>query len=272
MHAATNRVELAAVTSLPSLLKALASPAAARSAKALGNGFTLMELMVVIAIISILAALMMPALETARQMAVTAACASNMRQSGNAHFLYANDHNGELPPNATESWSGFSERSRGTGAWSVMLHYRNNYVDPDVCACPGQLKAQREYVYRTASSHQYAAGYGSWYRFWGHRIDKLPVFSERWPRDPSRIMLLIDSVRGAELATYEAMVNWQVFAATARDWYVGVHCRHNQKANTFFADGHVGQLSKDQLLERTGGRWTYGVFTMDPVGDFIFVR
>lgn len=59
--------------------------------------FTLVELLVVIAIIAILASLLLPALNKAREMAKTAVCASNMRQTGLLILQYASD-NGEIVP------------------------------------------------------------------------------------------------------------------------------------------------------------------------------
>jgi len=60
------------------------------------SGFTLMELLTVIAVISLLMAILMPALRGAREQGKRAACSSNMRQLTIAWLAYANDNTYQL--------------------------------------------------------------------------------------------------------------------------------------------------------------------------------
>src|SRR5215813_11597295 len=72
------------------------------------RGFTLVELLVVVATISILAALLLPILGKAKVKAQQARCLSNLRQLGLAWIMYFSDNNGRLaqsyPVNNTNAW------------------------------------------------------------------------------------------------------------------------------------------------------------------------
>ena len=62
------------------------------------KNFTLIELLIVIAIIAILAALLLPALDAARKKARGTQCLSNLKQSAAFLFIYASDFDDWLPP------------------------------------------------------------------------------------------------------------------------------------------------------------------------------
>ena len=67
------------------------------AAKKLRRAFTLVELLVTLAIIAILAALLLPALASGKAQGRRAACLSNLRQMGIAIQCYAQDYNGDIP-------------------------------------------------------------------------------------------------------------------------------------------------------------------------------
>jgi prepilin-type processing-associated H-X9-DG protein/prepilin-type N-terminal cleavage/methylation domain-containing protein len=80
-------------------------------------GFTLLELVVVMAIIMLLGGLLLPGLARTRDRGRGALCLSNLRQWGLATHLYATDHNDFLPPDGNPNPT---ENSVHTG-WYIQL-------------------------------------------------------------------------------------------------------------------------------------------------------
>jgi len=93
------------------LIRLLAVPAVVQRAKASSKSvFTIIELLVVIAIISILASLLLPAINNAKESARTITCVNNLKQIGYAHLNYVNDFYEYIAPIGV--WGDNAEKAR----------------------------------------------------------------------------------------------------------------------------------------------------------------
>jgi prepilin-type N-terminal cleavage/methylation domain-containing protein len=103
--------------------------------------FTLIELLVVIAIIAILAALLLPALSSAKQRGYRASCMSNLHQLGIATQIYCGDNNNKTPD---LRYSPFTTSTAGVAAglwpWDVSTNFISEMISDgasqNVFYCP----------------------------------------------------------------------------------------------------------------------------------------
>lgn len=94
------------------------------------KSFTLIELLIVIAIIAILSALLMPALQQSREKAKTIICASNLRQMNPAFYMYSSDFADYFPPGAVDSGP----------VWPSIFNNFGYLKAGPVYACPNDKK------------------------------------------------------------------------------------------------------------------------------------
>ncbi|MCC6143409.1 MAG: hypothetical protein IT368_06355 [Candidatus Hydrogenedentes bacterium] len=100
-----------------------------RCAVGASSAFILMELLIVIAIIGILAAILLPALARTREAARRASCMNNVAQWGMIFRMYGEENNWELP------WSGGQNNAAG-----LMNLYPDYVTDPRIWLCPSDAE------------------------------------------------------------------------------------------------------------------------------------
>lgn len=149
------------------------------------GGFTLVELLTVSAIMSLLIAMLLPALSGARRSARRLECANNIRQIGIALQVYANDNRGRYPANvgtsANDYWFGPDVLTLSLNATNV---HAARGLGGGVLVCPEDDQAMRSY-----SMNFWASSFTGYKPmppggvFWSPNVrgaDRLILVTERW--------------------------------------------------------------------------------------------
>ena len=217
--------------------------------------FTLIELLLVISIMAILAALLLPVLSKAKAITRQTVCKGQLKQIGLAYSMYSDDYDEALCVTKDSLYPG----GQGTRYWFVRLapyvnekiriyagsyYYLNDGVYPGkgLFYCPEMTRANSEQsVY---GMYRYGIGgevYGS---FMGYR--KLSDI-----KSPTVQILITDS--------------WEPGTDNGHYWIENAgnyhHYRHQNQMNLLFPDGHCGADTYFNLVTRnpspglTKGPW-----------------
>lgn len=208
------------------------------------GGFTLIEVLVVIAVIALLAAILMPVLARARESARKTTCQSNLRQIGNAFSLYLQDYD-QLYPHLNDAslfmgrkwrWplqSYLTFTGRRTGALT------SEAFTPAVLVCPSDAAATQY----DSTSYAYAASFYLAARttptdkqFWAAG-EPMQAQSEAAVTYPARKILC-----------GEWSSNHEPVSGNDLGWW------DTRGARSFvFADGHVQRVPADRILTARDG-------------------
>jgi len=210
------------------------------------RAFSLIELLVAVAIIGFLAAMMLPALVRSKSSAHRIKCVSNLRQLGIAANLYWEDNGGNgfryggAPTNGGQLyWFGWI----GAGAEGErVFDCTQGALYPYLLGRGVEVCPAFNYLISQFKSKATGATYGYGCNRSLFSPENGPPFNVSRLRQTSRTALLADA----------AQVNtWQMPASPSNpmleEWYYidnsdnqpNGHFRHAQKANVVFCDGHV---------------------------------
>jgi len=209
------------------------------------KGFTLLELLVVIALVAVLFSLSYNAVQDGLVKAKQAACASNLRQIGAALTLYAADNNGRLPQT---SHSGVKSKS-----WIYSLAAFLDDMD-EIRICPADPFAKKRLAEQGTSYTLNSIVFNPSYDADGNIVTRFDSLL-RIPKLSQTLLAFVVSDQkfgvGADHTHSEEWRNWTaVLVDTTPDRFRTGRASTNRtkgRSNYLYADGHVASLDAAKL-------------------------
>jgi prepilin-type processing-associated H-X9-DG protein len=106
------------------------------------RAFTLTALLVIVAVLAILAALLLPALASAKKKAQRINCVNNLKQSGLAFRIWAGDHDDKYPMCVSTDLGGTKECVTGAETYRHFQVMSNELSTPKILACPADTERE----------------------------------------------------------------------------------------------------------------------------------
>ncbi len=213
--------------------------------------FSLVELLVVIAVIAILAGMLLPALNAAKSKAQSITCINNLGQVMKAQMNYASDYGDCMVSHLIfgSTWIPYSVVLGKYVPTDPPLD-RTVYLSPKLLQCPSNPENRPP-----ASSWGWHDVYGFLYVSWTGRreYDAFRLRNDGGIFYPvHRISAPSKTVMAADTATKSGRGFHGFFPEEAVGVQQGaIYMQHNNRTNSAFADGHVSAMSWFQLKKNT---------------------